>query len=311
MPAEALGPGHLHCDNLTAMDEGTPADPTLTVLIAVRDGAQVIPPQLEALARQEFGGTWELVLADNGSRDDTVAVVEGFADRLPALRVVDASARPGQAYAINEGARAARGRSILLLDADDLVQPGYLAAMAAALEENSLVAARLDCQSLNPPWLWSSRPPTQIDGIGSPFAFLPSAAGCSIGIARAAFEEVGGFDDTIMLGTDVDLCWRVQLAGHELHFVPDAVVGYRYRETLRGIFAQARTYGTAGPALYRRYRDRGMPRRPWRTALRFHAAALVRLVQSRSRSDLAACAFLFGYRFGLVTGCIENRVLYL
>jgi GT2 family glycosyltransferase len=293
------------------MDEGIPADPALTVLIAVRDGAEVIPPQLEALAGQEFDGTWELVLSDNGSRDDTVAVVEGFADRLPGLQIVDASERAGQAYAINQGARVARGRSILLVDADDLVQPGYLAAMATALEENVFVAARLDCESLNPPWLWSSRPPTQTDGVGAPFAFLPSAAGCSIGISRAVFAEVGGFDDTIMLGTDVDLCWRVQLAGHRLQYVPDAVVGYRYRETFRGIFAQARTYGTAGPALYRRYRDRGMPRRPWRIALRFHAAALVRLVRSRSRSDLAACAFLFGFRFGLVAGCLENRVLYL
>jgi GT2 family glycosyltransferase len=293
------------------MANGAMFVPTLTVLIAVRNGADVIAPQLEALASQEFAGSWEVVVADNGSQDGTVALVRGFADRLPGLRVVDASARPGQAYAINEGARAARGRSILLLDADDLVGPRYLASMATALEESAFVAARLDCESLNPPWLWSSRPPTQLDGIGAPFAFLPSAAGCSLGIRRAVFEEVGGFDDSIMLGTDVDLCWRVQLAGSSLRFVPDAIVSYRYRDTWRGIFAQARTYGTAGPALYRRYRDRGMPRRPWRMALRFHAAAFVRLARARSRSDLAACAFLFGFRYGLVMGSLENRVLYL
>jgi GT2 family glycosyltransferase len=293
------------------MEAGTSTVPSLTVLIAVRDGADVIAAQLEALAAQRFAGTWEVVVADNGSRDETVALVESFAERLPGLRVIDASDRAGQAHAINEGVRAARGRSIVLLDADDLVTPGYLAAMAAALEESDFVAARLDCESLNPRWVWSSRPPTQVDGIGSPFAFLPSAAGCSLGIRRTIFEKIGGFDDTIMLGTDVDLCWRAQLAGHLLQFVPDAVVRYRYRETFRGIFGQARTYGTAGPALYRRYRDRGMPRRPWRVALRFHAAALVRLARSRSKSDLAACAFLFGFRLGLVMGSVENRVLYL
>jgi GT2 family glycosyltransferase len=290
---------------------GADAVPTLTVLIAVRDGADVIAAQLEALAAQEFDGDWEVVVADNGSVDNTVAVVKGFDDRLPGLRVVDAAGRPGQAYAINEGARAALGRSILLLDADDLVAPGYVAAMAEALEDSVFVASRLDCESLNAPWLWTSRPPTQVDGVGAPFSFLPSAAGCSLGIRRAIFSEVGGFDDTIMLGTDVDLCWRVQLDGHPLQFVPDAVVAYRYRDTLRGIFAQARTYGTAGPALYRRYAARGMPRRSWRTALRFHAGALARLVRARSRSDLAACVFLFGFRYGLIAGSIENRVLYL
>jgi GT2 family glycosyltransferase len=291
--------------------DGAPSELTLTVLIAVRDGGHVIADQLEALAGQEFAGSWEVVVADNGSQDDTVGVVEGFADRLPGLRVVDASARRCKAYALNEGAGTARGRSIVFLDADDVIDPGYLTAMAAALEENDFVAARLDPQSLNPPWVLSSRSPGQTDGIVLYLGFLPAAAGCSLGIWRDVLEGVGGFDDTIMVSDDIDLCWRVQLAGHQLQFVPGAVVGYRYRETMRGVFAQARGYGAAVPPLYRRYRAQGMPRRRWHTALRFHAGALVRLAQARSRSDLAACAQMLGFRIGLVKGSIEHRVLYL
>lgn len=293
------------------MDGGPARGPVLSVIIPVRNGAADLPVQLEALAGQEFGEAWEVVIADNGSTDGTPEVAQGFRPRLGALQVVDASASPGQAFALNAGAEAARGRSLLLLDADDVVAPGYLSAMAAALEESPVVAARLDCDSLNPPWLRCSRPPTQTDGVGAPFAFLPSAAGCSIGVWRETFLAVGGFDPALMLGNDVDFCWRVQLAGHSIRFVADAVVGYRYRDTLVGIFAQARTYGTAGPALYRRYRDKGMPRRSARAALRFHAAAVARLLRARSRSDLASCAFLFGFRLGMVEGCVKNRVLYL
>lgn len=293
------------------MGDERPGVVTLTVLIAVRDGAELIGNQLEALARQEFCGSWEVIVADNGSRDGTVAVVEGFADRLPGLRVVDASARPGQAFALNQGAREAQGHSILLLDADDLVEPGYLGAMASALDEQDFVAARLDYQSLNPSWLWSSRPAGQTDGIVAYHMFLPAASGCSLGIWRAVLEQVGGFDDTIMEGNDVDLCWRMQLGGHSLHFVPDAVVNYRYRDTMRGTFAQARGYGEAVPLLYRRYRAHGMPRRSGRGAFRFHAGALVRLAQARSRSDLALCVHMLGVRLGLVIGSIKNRVLYL
>jgi GT2 family glycosyltransferase len=199
----------------------------------------------------------------------------------------------------------------LFLDSDDLVTAGYLTAMAAALEESPFVAARLDCEALNPEWVRRSRPPTQTDGIGAPFAFLPSAAGCSIGIWRSLFHSVGGFDPSIMLGNDVDLCWRVQLDSHSLGFVPEAVIQYRYRDTLKGIFAQARTYGTAGPTLYRKYRSLGMPRRPAKLALRFHGAVLVRLVRARSKADLAGCAFLFGFRLGMLQSCVRNRVVYL
>jgi GT2 family glycosyltransferase len=297
------------------VDDGGTADAfALTVLIPTFEGGDVIAQQLEALAGQEFTGSWEVIVADNASGDDTVTVVKTFTDRLPGLHLVDASAQSGKAYALNEGARAARGRSIVFLDQDDVVQPGYLAAMAAALEQSSFVAARMEYESLNPTWLSWSRRPAQTEGVGLYLEFLPAAAGCSLGIRRAVLQDVGGFDDTIVVSDDIDLCWRVQLAGHELDFVPDAVLSYRYRDSVRGIFAQALGYGAAVPLLYRRYRARGMPRRSWPEAVRFYAGALTRLVRlawAHSESDLAGCAHLIGYRIGLIKGCVKNRVFYL
>jgi len=290
----------------------TSAAPVLSVVIPVRNAARYLPDALEALASQKFAADWELVLVDNGSSDSSVAIALNFKNQLPALNIkmVHAYDKPGQAHALNAGAAASSGRSLLFLDADDVVAPGYLAAMATALEEAPFVCSRLDNETLNPGWLRMSRPPTQVDGVGAPFGFLPSAAGCSVGVWRSIFEEVGGFDSTILLGNDVDFSWRVQLAGLPLQFVPEAVVHYRFRENLRQIFAQARTYGTAGPTLYKRYRAIGMTRRSWRIALRFHAGALLRLARARSMADLAECAFLFGFRLGIVQGCYKNRVLY-
>lgn len=293
------------------MPTPTGAGTALSVVIPVYNGGADFVEQLEALCAQEAEADWELIIADNGSTDGSVGVAESFRDRMPSLRIVDASDRPGQAHALNVGAAAATGRSLLLLDADDVVAPGYLRAMAAALADHPFVAARLDCDSLNPSWVRTSRPSPQTDGVGDPFGFLPAAVGCSIGIWRETFEQVGGFDPEIILGNDVEFSWRVQLTSVPLEFVPDAVVRYRYRNTFRGIFAQARTYGTAGPTLYKRYRDRGMGRRSRAGAIRFHGGALVRLLKARSRADLAACIFLFGFRFGILEGCIENRVWYL
>jgi GT2 family glycosyltransferase len=283
----------------------------LSVVIPVRNGAADLAAQLESLVQQEFHGTWEVLVADNGSTDDIAGVTQAFVGRIPGLRTVDASSKSGQAFALNAGAAEASGASLIFLDADDLVTPGYLTAMAAALTANPFVAARLDCETLNASWLVRSRPPTQTDGIGAPFGFLPSAAGCSIGVWKSVFESVGGFDPSIILGNDVDFCWRIQQRSHHLVFVPDAVVQYRYRDRMGSIFRQARSYGTAGPVLYRRYRSLGMPRRSWRTAVRFHAAAIARLVRIRSKADAASVVFLLGFRVGILEGCIRSRVLYL
>jgi glycosyltransferase involved in cell wall biosynthesis len=285
--------------------------PELSVVIPVRNAALELPEQLEALARQTFQGIWETVVVDNGSTDHSAAIARSFGDRLPGLKVVPAADMSGQAYALNVGAARAAGRSLLFLDADDRVEPGYLEHMAGSLRNHPFVAGRLDCDSLNPPWLRRSRPPTQTDELGSPFGYLPSAAGCSIGVRRDIFEAVKGFDPSIQLGNDVDFCWRVQRLPTPLVFVPEAVVAYRYRQTVRAIFRQARTYGNAGPTLYRRYRGDGMPRRPWRRAVRFHAAALVRLARVRSKADVAALAFLLGFRFGIFEGCVRSHVVYL
>lgn len=280
------------------------------MIIPVLNGTPHLRTQLDSVVRQAVPWLWELVVVDNGSTDDTVEVVQSFRDRLPALRLVSEPVK-GKSMALNHGVAASNGQVLVFLDQDDEVAPGYLAAMGEALEAAPFVASRLDVEMLNPDWLQRSRPPTQEEGVGDPFGFLPVATGCSMGIRRNVFEAVGGFDPAFETCDDIDLSWRVQLAGTGLRFVPDAVLHYRYRDSLREIFEQARAYGAAGPALYKRYRPCGMNRRSVRAALRFHGGALLRVVRIRSRSDLAASAFLIGFRVGLLGGSIRNRVIYI
>ncbi len=136
---------------------------SLSVIIPVRNGADLLRYQLEALAQQDFDGQWETIVADNGSTDDLPAVIEQYAGRLPGLRRVDASGRVGASHARNVGVRAARGDHLLFVDADDVVSAGYLQAMHQALLGAPLTAGRLDVGALNvvrPRWPdWHRRRP--------------------------------------------------------------------------------------------------------------------------------------------------------
>ena len=82
----------------------------VSVVIPALNVADTIGQQLDGLACQNFNGNWEVIVADNGSTDSTREVVESFADRLPALKVIDASDRRGINHARNVGSQAARGR---------------------------------------------------------------------------------------------------------------------------------------------------------------------------------------------------------
>lgn len=86
-----------------------------------------------ASVRLQTASDWELVVVDDGSSDESVAVVSKSSDdRTRVLR----QANKGPAAARNAGIRAAQGRYIALLDSDDLVLPDYLEAMGRALDSN-------------------------------------------------------------------------------------------------------------------------------------------------------------------------------
>ncbi|HEX7146508.1 MAG TPA: glycosyltransferase, partial [Actinomycetota bacterium] len=65
-------------------------DIALSVILPVYNGAGTLDQQLEALAAQELGRPWELIVADNGSTDESQDVAISWKSRMPCLRLVDA-----------------------------------------------------------------------------------------------------------------------------------------------------------------------------------------------------------------------------
>ena len=229
----------------------------LSVVIACKNAAQTIAAQLEALAAQRVDLDWEVLLCDNGSDDDTLAVAERYRGRVPGLRMVPAAGRRGPAFARNVGAAESPAQWLAFVDADDEVAADWLPALVAGLRQHDLVAGRFEARRLNSPSVLRSRQLDQDTQLQySPFGLaLPHAGGGNLGVSRAVFEKVGGFDDQLTCLEDTDFCWRVQLAGHPLVFWPDAVVHVRLRSSVRGMWAQGRAYGSAAAVLDARYRE--------------------------------------------------------
>jgi GT2 family glycosyltransferase len=292
------------------------AGPSISVLLPCRNGEATIGRQLEALARQETKGAWELILSDNGSSDGTLAVVESYRERFDALRVVDSSDSPGISHACNVAAAQAEGAAFLLCNDDDEVAPGWLDAMARALGEHDLVACKLDHETLNEAWILDVRGRPQEDGLPrwSFGTHLPFAFACSLGIRRELHEQVGGFDERMKpAAEDVDYCWRAQYAGAEIRFVPDAVVHYRGRAALSGLYRQARNYGIGDVLLYKKHRPLGLPELPHRVrnGMRGWLGVGWRALDVSSKAGRGLLLWRLGRQVGLLEGSARNRVLLL
>jgi glycosyltransferase involved in cell wall biosynthesis len=214
----------------------------VSVVIPARNAGATIAAQLGALANQEFAGTWEVIVADNGSTDDTVQVVEGYRDRLPLLKVVEASQRAGSSHARNQGAVAAVGRLLCFCDADDVVAPGWLASLASCSELYDIVGGRLEMDSLNSASARSWRPTPQAARPGASITFAPSG---NMAITAALFRELGGFDVEYMKSHDVEFGHRARSLGYSIGFCAAAVVAYRLRSDLPGLAMQGFRGGRA------------------------------------------------------------------
>lgn len=263
-------------------------------MIPVFNGARWLVHQLEAL-RLDSAQPFETVIADNGSGDDSVAIARSFSDGM-AITVADASARRGQSYARNVGAKVALGSDLLFLDQDDEIEPGYVEAMVSALRSADLVAARMDDRKLNHGWRRQGRALPQTCGL--PSHPVPWAYGCTLGVKRATFERLGGFaeDLGVLAAEDIDFCWRAYENGVVLRFVEDAVLHYRYPTSLRGFFRQGLTYGFAGTIVEARHgrvpsMDRVAVIRSWAGPLRLVAVG-------PSTGARASGLFLLGRRLG-------------
>lgn len=281
-----------------------------SVIIACLNGAATLGETLDGLVAQEARVDWEIVLADNGSTDTSRSIFQDYARRHPqiTMRVVDASAQRGKSYALNVAIWQAAGDRLLFCDADDVVAPGWLAAMARALDRHDLVAARLEYAWLNAPGprarYQSANRQKQLSTIG--FApYCVHAGGATLGFHRHVFDDVGEFNVRFRTNEDTDWCIRAHLKGYAIVFIPEAVYHYRFRVDPEGIRHQSYAYAWHLCMLRKLYAS--PPRGP-RAALAwastsYIATALTIGERLRRRTDGdPAAAYRRAKRLGEVTG---------
>lgn len=283
----------------------------LSVIIPCYNAATTIAAQLDALAGQCWTHQWEVIVVNNRSTDGSMDVVERYRTRLPHLRIVDALARRSRPYALNVGAAAATGESLAFCDADDEVGPGWVAAIGDALIKYDFVASRFDGQKLNVPWVQRVRGPGQTASVPRIWypPYLAYAGNCGLGVKRALHERVGGFDESLPYVQEVDYCFKLQLEGVQLQFVPEALMHVRLRDTIPGIFHQARHWAEYNVAVYKKYQastDARMPE-PWERYVTEWTQLFRRLRRVRSKPALATYAWHLGWQVGRLKGSLKFR----
>jgi len=211
------------------------AGPAVSLIVVVYESGPMLADCLAAVRAQSFGDV-EVILVDNASSDRTAQAAKA---QDPAIRLIENAENLGFAAAVNQGARAAEGRWLALLNPDAFAAPDWLARLMAAVDANPEVRSFTSRQLM-------AEDPTKLDGLGDvmsasgfPFrggythpdpgplepGWVFSACGGAMLVERELFLKLGGLDERLFCYCeDVDLGYRLRLAGEPTLLVPDAVV---------------------------------------------------------------------------------------
>ena len=230
-------------DNAALPHRPLPSLPFVSVIVCSYNGAKTLAQCLESLGTIDYPN-YEVILVDDGSTDDTKEI----AARFPDVRYFYQT-NHGLSHARNHGAAVAKGEIFAYTDSDCMADPDWLYYLLSTLLSGDY--AGVGGPNVSPPARnWVQACVAAAPGGPSHVLLTDTVAehipGCNMAWYRWAFESIGGFDPEYhKAGDDVDFCWRVQQAGHEIAFSPTALVWHYRRFTLRAFRKQQEGYGEA------------------------------------------------------------------
>ena len=199
--------------------------PSIVAIVPARDEAATIPFSLTGLIEQRYEGPYEIVLADDSSSDDTVAMAGRLAnDAEPKLTVVEAGTLPtgwaGKLWTLHRGIEEASRHKpdyYWLTDADIAHKPQVLAGLVAHAESERLALASLMVKLptrtiweklLVPAFIFYFALLYPFRAVNDPASRIAGAAGGSLLVRRDALEAIGGI--AAIQGAIIDDCALAQ-----------------------------------------------------------------------------------------------------
>jgi hypothetical protein len=230
-----------------------------SVIILTWNSQGVIEGCLSSLEKGLTAYPFEVIVVDNGSRDDTLAILR---HQYPWVRLMRNRTNRGVAPARNQGLRSARGEYLIILDDDTVVQPDALDRLIAYMETHCEVGLcgpqltnfegryHLSCR-LFPTLSYKfvrrlpfefarsmTRAVEMADWDHATIREVDYMIGACQVIRSSALAEVGLLDEHIFYGPeDVDFCLRLHQSGWHVVYNPEAVVMHRERRVTRSLFS--------------------------------------------------------------------------
>ena len=225
--------------------------PTVAIVILNWNGSSLLQTFLPSVLSTTFQPL-KVVVIDNGSTDNSIGFLKSA---YPQIQLICLPQNEGFAQGYNLGLQQVEADYFVLLNSDVKVSPSFITPMVSLLEQDATIAAcqpKILSYDKQDEFEYAGACGGWIDRLGYPFARgrvfdhlekdngqydqsvpLFWASGAAMFIRSAVFKKLGGFDPYFFAHQEeIDLCWRIQLAGYRVLACPQAVVWHKGGATL-------------------------------------------------------------------------------
>jgi mycofactocin system glycosyltransferase len=226
--------------------------PSISIIIPVHNRPEDINQCLKSLSQLNYpADKLEIIVVDDASTDHTCEIISRFPVQL--IKIKENRQAP---FCRNLAARRAKGDILAFLDSDCLADDLWLRELVPAFKDSQLgvIGGKVDSyfndvgldryekvkSALNMgTWAKRSRK-------NNSFFYVPS---CNMLVRKALFDDLSGFNESLVVGEDVDFCWRILKLGYDIEYRPVGTVFHKHRNRLIPFCRRRFDYGTSEPLL--------------------------------------------------------------
>ena len=236
-----------------------PEYPAVSILIPCYNEGENVRETLEYLLRQDYPN-YEIIAINDGSKDNTLDILWQLADEHPQIRVINLASNQGKAVGLRTAALLANSEILIGIDGDALLAPNATAWIVRHFLENPQVGAVTGNPRIrNRSTLLGKIQVGEFSAIVGmikraqrAYGHVFTISGVIAGFRKSALHDVGYWSPD-MVTEDIDISWKLQLAGWTIRFEPNALCWVLMPETLNGLWKQRSRWAQGGVEVLLRY----------------------------------------------------------
>ena len=233
--------------------------PPVSILIPCYNEAENIRETVEILLQQQYPAI-EIIAINDGSKDNTLEVLQALAKQHGQLRVVNLHSNQGKAMGLRTAALLANSEFLVCIDGDALLAPEAVTWMMRHFLNNPKVGAVTGNPRIRNRSTLLGR--IQVGEFSAIVGMIKRAqrsygrvftvSGVIAAFRKSALHNVGYWSND-MVTEDIDISWKLQLAGWSIYFEPNALCWVLMPETLKGLWRQRVRWAQGGAEVLLRY----------------------------------------------------------